>query len=42
MGFSPSFLVGSGAYSHGKISENRTLENAFPRILGLETLTLER
>ena len=41
MGFSPPFLGGPGAYSPGKIFENQTLENAFPGILGLETLTLQ-
>ena len=41
MGFSPQFLGGLGAYSPEKIFENQTLENTFPGILGLETLTLE-
>ena len=41
MGFSPPFLGGLEAYSPGKIFENQMLENAFPGILGLETLALE-
>ena len=40
-GFSPSFLEGSRSMLPQNIFENRTLENAFPGILGLETLTFK-
>ena len=41
-GFSPSFLEGLGASSPRKFLKARTLENAFPGILGHETLTFEK
>ena len=37
MGFSPSFLGGSGGMPPGKFLKTGTLENAFPGILGRET-----
>ena len=37
MGWSPLFLGGPGGMLPWKIFENRTLENEFPSILGLET-----
>ena len=41
MGFSPCFLGGSEGMLLRKMFENRMLENAFPGILGYETLKLK-